>query len=218
MEKQIFIFLLLFGFLIEIINAQPDRTSYLTFNIPPVLGSTVELGYELNFSPQLTFEVNGGYLMNTSIDSPLKILTEHNFESKSGFFVMPGVRFNLRKDSGKFAPFIGINLTNSIALEHGIYYDGFPDSEAQSGDEFSNTSYNLGLTGIIGFTTPSTNKISCDAGIRAGKLLINNLIDIHSYMPGMGINHGNGWRTLGIPEIDMGARYSLMVRLKYRIK
>jgi hypothetical protein len=217
-EKQILIFLLFSGLVFETITAQPDRTGYFVLNIPPLSGSTVELGYEVNFSPNLAFELNGGYLINTSVNSPVKILTEHNFERKSGFFVMPGVRFNIRRDPGKFAPFIGVNLINSIAIEQGVYYDNFPDSEFRAGSEFSNTSYNLGFTGVIGLTTSSTARVSFDMGIRAGKLLVDNLVDFHSYMPGMGVGDSSGWRTLGVPVVDIGARYSLMARLKYRIK
>lgn len=216
MKKDLSIIILIFGLAVGSINAQPEKSSFFGINLPPIRVTMVELGYELNSSPYLTFELYGGYLINTTTNSSLTILTGHNFERKSGFFLMPGARFNFRRDPSKFAPFIGMNLVNSVAIEQGTYYDGFTHYEA--GDEFSYNSYNLGLTGIIGLTTPSTARISCDIGIRAGKLLINNLIDIHSFMPGMGVGHGDGWRTLGVQGMDIGARYSFMARLKYRIK
>ena len=205
MKKYISILILLFGLLVELINAQPDNSTYVGINLPPILRTEVELGYERNFSPHLTIELFGGYLINSTIDSPTKIGTVHNFERKSGFFIKSGARFNLRRDPVKFAPFIGLHLVNSVAIEKGVYNDSFPGYETRAGERFSNNAYNLGLIGMIGLTTPLTTRIGGEVGIQAGKLLVDNLIDFHSYMPGMGVNKVNGTRFQGV------------VRIKYKI-
>jgi hypothetical protein len=70
---------------------------------------------------------------------------------------------------------------------------------------------------MIGITTPLTNRIGGEVGIQTGRLLIDNLIDFHSYMPGMGVAGSNGRRILGDPVFDIGSKYSLLVRIKYRI-
>ncbi len=201
MNKYISIFILLFGLLIELINAQPDNSTYFGINIPPMLGTTVELGFERNSSPHLTIELFGGYLINSTIDSPTKIGTVHNFERKSGFFIKPGARFNFRRDPVKFAPFIGLHLVNSVAIEKGVYYDSFPGYETRAGERFSNNAYNLGLTGMVGLTTPLTTRFGGEVGIQAGKMLVDNLIDFHSYMPGMGVKTKNGIRFQGVFRI-----------------
>ncbi len=205
MKKHIVIFILLPGFLVELINAQPDNSTYVGINLPPILGTEVELGYEQNPSPHLTIELFGGYLINSTVDSPTKIGTVHNFEKKSGLFIKPGSRFNLRRDPAKFAPFIGLHLVNSVAIEKGVYHDGFPGYESRAGERFSNIAYNLGFIGMIGLTTPLTTRIGGEVGIQAGKLLVDNLIDFHSYMPGMRV------------KIENGIRFQGVVRIKYKI-
>ncbi len=59
--------------------------------------------------------------------------------------------------------------------------------------------------------------ISGDVGIRAGKLVVDNLIDVHSYMPGMGVDTGDGWRSLGTGVFDPASRSSIIARIKIRI-
>jgi hypothetical protein len=185
MKKLIIISFMLFSQVIDFISAQPYNSTYIGINLPPILGTAVELGYERHSSPGLTFELFGGYLINSPIDSPMKIMTVHNFKRKSGLFIKPGARFNIRRDPAKFAPFVGLHLVNSLAIENGVYHDDFNGYE---GDErFSNIAYNFGVIGMIGITTPLTNRIGGEVGIQTGRLLIDNLIDFHSYMPGMGV-------------------------------
>lgn len=231
MQRFISLFILLFALLSGSTQAQPDRPGYIGLNLAPVPATMLELGYEHNPSPRLTLELYGGILINSKIESPLKVLTVHDFDRKSGFYIMPGIRFNLRRDQAGWAPFIGLHIVNSVAAERGVLRHGFPGYYADAGNEasappiicfplpgkFSETSFNLGLAGMIGLTTPATRLISGDVGIRAGKLLADNLIDVHSYMPGMGVDTGDGWRSLGTGVFDIGNRYSIIARIKIRI-
>ena len=68
---------------------------------------------------------------------------------------------------------------------------------------FSNN-YILGVSGIIGITGNSTNRFNFDLGIQVGRVVVNNLLDCRSYMPGMGAGFLEN-RVQGI------------LRLKYRI-
>jgi hypothetical protein len=205
MKKFISIIILLFSLLVGFINAQSYNSSYVGINLPPLRGTEVELGYEGNLSSHLAIELFAGYLINSTIDSPTKIGTVHNFERKSGFFIKSGSRFNLRRDPANFAPFIGLHLINSLAIEKGTFNESFPGYESKAGDRFSNNAYNLGFAGMIGLTSPLSSRIGGEVGIQVGTMLIDNLIDFHSYMPGMGVNKVNGIRFTGV------------VRVKYKI-
>ena len=217
------------------IRAQPDRPDYIALNLAPLPATMLELGYEHNHSPRLTLELYGGILVNSKIDSPIKVFTGYVFDRKSGFYIMPGIRYNLRRDQSGWAPFIGLHLVNSIAVEHGVYGFGPKGFDADGGnedppstqfclgsgfplpDEFSKNSFNLGLAGMIGLATPTTRMISGDVGIRAGKLLVDNLLSVHSYMPGMGVDNGDGWRILGTGVFDPASKSSIIARIKIRI-
>lgn len=185
-------------------EAQSERTNYLGINILPLLGSTVELGYEQNIKPNLSFNFYAGYVFNSKLGSPLKKGTQYELNTKSGFFIKTGVRFNVRKDLNKIAPFFGLNLVNSIAIEKGIYDSDFDYNTPN--EQVNKTSYNLGINGVIGITSAATKRINIDLGLQIGTTLVNNLVDFHSYMPGMGVDFGSGLRIQGI------------IRIKYLIK
>jgi hypothetical protein len=123
--------------------------------------------------------------------------------NKSGFFLKLETRHNFRKEHKRFAPFIGFNIVNSLAIEEGVTNILFDSSTSK--EPIKRNSYNLGLNGILGITSPSNKKLNIDLGIQFGKLLVDNLVDFHSYMPGMGVNFIGGMRLQGI------------VRIKYKI-
>ncbi len=104
----------------------------------------------------------------------------------------------------KFAPFFGLNLVNAIAIEKGTYNPDF-DDETFNNSVFKNLC-NLGLSGIIGITTPAKKRINVDLGLQVGTIIVDNLLDFHSYMPGMGVEFGGGIRIQGV------------LRIKYLIK
>ena len=186
------------------LNAQTTRSTYIGLNIPPLLGNAVDLGIEFNLKPAFSVDIYSGYVFNSNLDSPIKVGTPYDLNKKSGFFLKLGARYNFRNEINKFAPLVGLNLVNSLAVEEGTYDADFDDSTPN--EPFAKNSYNLGLNGIIGLTTPSDKKLNMDIGIQVGALIVDNLIDFQSYMPGMGINYFSGIRLQGI------------VRIKYRLK
>jgi len=203
MNRILIILILLIGFGIYS-KAQSERTNYLGINLIPIIGNTLELGYEVNVKSNLSIDLYTGYVFNSKLSSLVKIGTQYELDNKSGFFIKTGIRYNRRKDLNKFAPFIGLNIVNSIAIEKGVYD---PDFDYDTPNElFVRNSYNLGINGIIGITSPATKRINIDLGLQVGTILINNLIDFHSYMPGMGVDFGDAIRVQG------------MIKIKYLIK
>ena len=198
MTRTIVLIILLIG-LGTSLKAQSEKPNYVGINLIPLFSKTLELGYEINVNSFLSFDLYTGYVFNSNMDSPRKLGTDYELTNKSGFFIKIGTRYNLRKDLKKIAPFIGLNIVNAIALEEGIYN---PDFENNTPDEpVKRNSYNLGLNGIIGVTSPATKRINIDIGLQIGTVLINNLLDFHSYMPGMGVDFGGGVRIQGIARI-----------------
>jgi hypothetical protein len=187
--------------------SQNERTSYLGVNMPPLFGTAIELGYELNLKPQLTFNVSSGYTFNSELNGSCKKENARlKISKKSGGFIKIGVRYNWRKNFNKIAPFFAVNLVNSISIEEGTQemgaiINGEPTLWVES--VFSNN-YNLGVSGIIGITGNSTNRFNFDLGIQVGRVVVNNLLDCRSYMPGM----GSGF---------LENRVQGILRLKYRI-
>ncbi len=201
-KRTIIILFLLIGFSGISVNAQSEKANYFGINLMPLLGNTLELGYEQNVKPNLSFNLSLGYVFNSKLNSPFKIGTPYDLKNKSGVFIKIGARYNFRKDLNKFALFTGLNIVNAHAIEEG-FYD--PDFNNNTFNELViSESYNLGLNGIIGVTSPATKQINIDLGLQIGKVIINNLLDYHSYMPGMGV--------------DYGIRIQGVVRIKYRIK
>jgi hypothetical protein len=186
----------------SVIKAQTNKTDYLSINIIPILGSTLELGYERNFNPHFNSSIYCGYVFNSHLGSIYKIGTSYELKKKSGVFVKIGTRINFRKDDDKFAPFFGLNVINSLAIEEGINDPDF--NESTPGEFIERNSYNLGFSGILGLTSPSSKKLSMDLGLQIGYVIINNLVDFHSYMPGMGTNFD-------------GPRFQGVLRIKYKI-
>jgi hypothetical protein len=185
-------------------NAQSEKSNYFGINLVPLFGNALELGYELNISPNLSVDLHSGYVFNSKLSSPLKKGTQYELDNKSGLFIKIGARYNLRSDLNKFAPFFGLNLVNALAIEEGFYDVDF-DYHTPN-EPVGKSSYNLGVNGIIGVTSPATKRINIDLGLQVGKVIVSNLLDFHSYMPGMGVNFGSGLRLQGV------------LRIKYRIK
>ncbi len=197
--KRTFVLLvLLIGFGISV-KAQSEKTNYLGINLIPLLGTTLELGYELNIKPNLSFDLYAGYVYDSELASPIKTGTPYYLKKSSGFFIKIGSRYNLRNDLKKFAPFIGFNIVNAIAIEEGVKYE--EPGDALVNGPVERNSYNLGLSGIIGITSPATKRINIDLGLQVGTVLVNNLMDYHSYMPGMGIELYNGLRIQGVLRV-----------------
>lgn len=203
-KKLIVIVILLIGFGSMSVNAQSEKSNYLGINLIPLVGNTLELGYELNIKPNLSVDLYSGYVFNSKLSSSLRKETQYDLENKSGFFIKIGARYNLRNDLKKFAPFIGFNIVNAIAIEKGIHDPDFDNNTPN--DPILRNSYNMGLNGVIGITSPATKRINIDLGLQIGTTLVNNLIDFHSYMPGMGVDFGSGLRLQGL------------LRIKYLIK
>jgi hypothetical protein len=203
-KKLIVTLIFLIGFGSISVNAQSEKSNYLGINLIPLFGNTLELGYELNIKPNLSVDLYSGYVFNSKLSSPLKQGTQYDLENKSGFFIKIGTRYNLRNDLNKFAPFFGLNMVNAIAIEEGFYDDDFDNYTPNQ--PVGRNSYNLGLNGIIGITSPATKRINIDLGLQVGKVIVNNLLDFHSYMPGMGVSFGGGLRIQGV------------LRIKYRLK
>ena len=197
--QRIVLFILLIGFGSTSVNAQSEKSNYLGINLIPLIGNTLELGYEINIKPNLSVDLYSGYVFNSKLSSPLKKGTQYDLENKSGFFIKIGARFNLRRDLNKFAPFFGLNVINAIAIEEGTYDVDFDIYTLN--EPVVRNSYNLGLNAIIGITSPATKRINIDLGLQVGKVMINNLLDFHSYMPGMGVSFGGGLRLQGVLRI-----------------
>lgn len=202
--KRIVIFIILIGFGSTSVNAQSEKSNYLGINLIPLIGNTLEFGYEINIKPNLSVDLHSGYVFNSNLSSPLKKGTQYDLDNKSGIFIKIGTRFNLRRDLSKFAPFFGLNVVNAIAIEEGTFDSDFDIYTPN--EPVTRNSYNLGLNGIIGITSPATKRINIDLGLQVGKVIVNNLLDFHSYMPGMGVSFGAGLRIQGV------------LRIKYRLK
>lgn len=203
MKKRLTTILLVSG-LFSHLNAQTTKTNYIGLNLPPMLGTTLDIGFEHTIKPNFSVEISSGYVFNSKLNSLLKKGSLFDLDKKSGFFLTLGARYNFRKDLSKFAPFLGWNIVNAIAMEEGTYI-GEDTPSIPYPDPIVNNSYNLGITGIIGVTSPSDKKLNVDVGIQVGRLLVDDLLDFHSYMPGMGVKYGSVLRFQGI------------VRIKYRL-
>lgn len=187
-KRTLIILFLLIGIGGISINAQPEQNNYFGINLMPLFGNTLELGYERNIKPNLSINLYSGYVFNSKLNSPFKIGTPYDLKNKSGGFIKIGVRYNFRKDLNKFALFTGLNIVNAFAIEEGDYDSDFNNNTLN--ELAISESYNLGINGIIGVTSPATKRINIDLGLQIGKIVINNLLDYHSYMPGMGVNYG----------------------------
>ena len=198
--KIILIVFLSLSFLLKI-NAQSEKPQFVGINLIPLLGTAIELGYELNLKPNLAFDFHTGYMISAELAGPLRIGTPYMLQKNAGFFFKIGSRYNFRSNLNKFAPFIGINIVNAIAIEEGFYHE----SDAVLSEWVEENSYNLGVSGIIGITSPATKRINVDLGVQVGKLLVNNLLAYQSIMPGMGVEFYYELRIQGV------------LRVKYRI-
>ena len=185
-------------------NAQENRTRYLGGNIPPAVRSAIELGVEQNMHPKLSYSVYAGYLINTDQDSWIKVGSTLDFSRKSGAYLKLGTRFNWRKSLNRYAFYFGGNLVPALAIEEGRTqvvgdFINIPVSAV------SKRSYNLGGNVEIGFTSSATRRLNFDVGFQYGYVLIDNMVDLHSFMPGMGVNRGRG------------RRFQPVLRVKYRL-
>jgi hypothetical protein len=103
MYKIIAISFFLFSFCLKSYS-QDSTTSYVGINLPPMIGSTIELGYEINSKPYLTFDVYGGYTFNSKLNGFHKLGDGINFSKKSGGFIKFGARINGRKKLNNLPP------------------------------------------------------------------------------------------------------------------
>lgn len=181
-------------------RAQDERLDNLTFNLPPLLGSTIELGWERSIRPRWSFDVSAGYVFNSPLSSPFAIGTTIELTRKSGMFLKIGGRYNLRSSYKTFGPFIGMNVVNAYAIEEGVYtpFPTFPQDSIST--PVSQNSYNLGLGFVLGVVSPSYGRFSFDAGLQIGAMLVDHLLSYHSYMPGQGVDLG-GIRLQGILRV-----------------
>ncbi|MEN8928614.1 MAG: hypothetical protein ABF242_02945 [Flavobacteriales bacterium] len=202
-------FLLLFSFnyFSQEGKIEQEKTQYISINLPPLLGNTIELGYEKNKNLNWSFDVYGGYTFDSKLNGLCtKEYTGLEIQEKSGGFLKIGARYYWRKKIKILSPFIGVSLVNSISVEKatqqtGRFENGLPTLYIE---DIISKKYNLGISAVIGITIKATSRFNFDLGIQAGGLIVNNLVDCNSYMPGMGAEGLLG-KTQGV------------LRLKYRI-
>ncbi len=175
-----------------------DSASYFGFNIAPVFMTQVDFVFEKAINPYITGQLSGGFVVNAPYGSLHKIGTTKSLSKRQGGFLRIGVKGHLKD---KFiSPFIGGLIINILSIEEG--FSECPDTIIcfQSVPNFSNTSYNLGVSGIVGLTIKPLKRFKIDFGVQIGVLLIDRLSDYHSFTPGMGINW-NPMKTQFITEI-----------------
>src|SRR5690554_3637466 len=86
-KRLIVLLILLFGFGSKSVNGQSEKSNYFGINVFPLIGNTLELGYELNIKPNFSIDLYSGYVFNSKLRSPLKKGTKYDLENKSGFFM-----------------------------------------------------------------------------------------------------------------------------------
>jgi len=181
-----------------LIGQTKDSSSYLGINLAPVFMTQIDLTYEKTFNSSMTGLLSGGFVINAPYGSLHKIGTDKDLTKRSGGFIRIGVKGHLKDKT--ISPFVGGLIINSVSIEEGVAV--CPDSLfcTQNIPNFSKTSYNIGVAGIIGLTLKPLKRIKIDIGIQAGVLLIDRLADYHSFTPGMGINW-NPMKTQFIMEV-----------------
>jgi len=200
--KKTIITIILSVIIIFNVNAQFQKSIYIGINIYPIIENSFEIGSEINNNQNLSFHCYIGNVFKSKKNSPLKIVSPYTFKEKSGYFIKTGVKYNIRKNISKFALFISVNLINSYAIEKATYVPLYI-SHSPIEKLVSKNSYNLGFSGEIGITTPANKIISIDLALQGGSLLVNNLLDFNSYMPGMGIKQNESIRFQGILRIKI---------------
>ena len=180
-----------------------DPLSYIGINVAPVLMTQIDLAYEYPVNSYMTGQLSGGFVVNAPYGSLRKIETGTRLTKRSGGFFRIGLKGHLKNKI--ISPFLGGLIINSLSVEEGVV--NCLDSlicEA-SIPNFSKTSYNLGVSGIVGLILKPSKRVKIDLGIQVGTLLINQLADYHSFTPGMGIN----WNPI---------KTQFIVEIKYRLK
>lgn len=179
-----------------------DLSPYLGINIAPILMTQIDVVYEHPINKHFNALLSGGGVVDAPYGSFYKLGTNKELTKRSGAFLRTGIKAHL--DNKIFSPFAGAVVVNSISIEEG--HKTFPDSlfHPCTVPNFSSTSYNLGLAGILGFTLKPFRRLKVDIGKQIGILIIDNLVDYHSYAPGMGIN----WNPMKTQTI-MQIRYKL---------
>ncbi len=160
--------------------------SYLGINLAPIFMTQIDLHYERLLRPNITGQISGGFVINAPYGSFYKINTEIQLTRRMGPFLRIGMKVHPKVK--KFYPFVGGEIINSLSIERGS--SPCPDSLfcTHALENFSVTSYNLGVAGIVGLGIKPIKRLKIDLGIRIGMLVINGLADYHSFAPGMGIN------------------------------
>ncbi|MEN8956563.1 MAG: hypothetical protein ABF258_00945 [Flavobacteriales bacterium] len=194
--------LLLFSFnsFSQEIKKAEEQTKYLSVNLLPTIGTTIELGYEKNFIPQVSLSIYGGYTFSYNFENYSQTQKITEYLKNSGAFIKLETKITLRKDLNKIRPFIGFIVLNSLSIEE--------SKTTRTGNTilYKTNEFNLGVVAVIGVTSSATKRLNVDLGLQFGTLLINNLATKKSYLPGMGIDiFGNGYTTQGV------------LRVKYRI-
>lgn len=172
--------------------SQVVTSNYVGMNVFPIMSTTTEIGYEANPKKWLAYNVHAGYVHDSSIDSPVKVESNYDFRKRGGYFMKLGGRMSFRKKATHFAPFLGGNIVNAIAIERAN------PNEFSFSEPIRQSTYNLGVNITAGLTSGLGKRFGFDVGIQYGGLLIDNLLDIESFMPGMGVNLGNGSYIQGI--------------------
>lgn len=173
------------------------KSSYLSINLGPLLGNTIELGYERNVMPFISLAAYLGY---TNIIFSNKEQSgsygRYVYSKQSGAFIKLETKIILRRKFNKIAPYIGLIIVNAIT-----------DEKAHRKDHRGYTyyknklkQYNCGFAINLGLTTGASQKLSFDGGLQVGGYFVNNQID-----PGLTYSPGFGEFFQGV------------IRLKYRI-
>lgn len=175
-----------------------------------MFGTTIEFGYELNLKSNFSFDISYGYVVNSEIEgSCIKRNPYLTIDKRSGNFIKLGARYNWKNKSDNFGFFFGANIINATSIESGSlqrgYFEMFGYPVIYS-EKIYITNYNLGLSGKIGITWTTITPFDFDLGVQVGRVLIENLSDCNSYMPGMGAGYLEN-RVQGIFRIKYKLNY-----------
>ncbi len=187
-------------------RAQSDIHDYISINLPPLIGTTLELGYEHNRSSHWSYDASLGFTVNSPLQGSTLVGSCIDYERKSGAFLKLGVRYGTRKSYDRYTPYLGAVMVNALCIERATVEDCiYPQIPIPTYTE-NKSSYALGVAGVIGVASPSDRIFSWDIGIQMGDAVVNNTIGYYeSYIPGMGV-------------YTLGVRVQGILRLKYAIR
>ena len=162
---------------------------FVYVDVLPILSKTVDVGYEYHILPYLSTSASIGYAFNSRRGNILKKGDAYDLSKQTGMYLKTQIQFNIRKKLSQFAPILGVNIINALAIEEGTYTDlnMFIDPITIP---VKKESYNLAINAVFGITSPSNKRFSFSLGLQAGSFLINNTLSFHSHIPGTGIRTG----------------------------